>query len=123
LAYIATICQAGSRSITGVVGDFCRTVSDKFLHIMEYAVFGVLLHRTFSRQPKWIALSQNAVLLAVFIAMVYGATDEFHQSFVPGRSTEVNDWIADSIGASLGVVCSLIFNAIVAKRLQRKSHS
>ena len=32
--------------------------------------------------------------------MAYGATDEWHQSFVPGRSTELADWIADTAGAA-----------------------
>jgi len=30
---------------------------------------------------------------------VYGATDEFHQYFVPNRSAEVQDWLADIFGA------------------------
>jgi VanZ family protein len=36
------------------------------------------------------------------IATAYGAIDEFHQSFVPGRSSTVADGIADAAGAALG---------------------
>lgn len=95
-------------------------ISDKILHVMEYAGFAFLLHQTFSRQRRWYAISQNAVLLAVFIAMVYGATDEFHQSFVPGRSTELNDWIADSVGAVIGVLFSIVATAFMRKRSSRQ---
>ena len=95
-------------------------ISDKILHVMEYAGFAFLLHQTFSRQPRWYAISQNAILLAVFIAIVYGATDEFHQSFVPGRSTELNDWIADTLGAAVGVVFSIVATAVMRRRSGRQ---
>ena len=34
---------------------------------------------------------------------LFGATDEWHQSFVPGRASEVKDWVADTLGAALAV--------------------
>jgi VanZ family protein len=45
---------------------------------------------------------RGALLLALSLASLYGATDEFHQSFVPGRSADVLDWLADTLGAALG---------------------
>jgi VanZ family protein len=36
------------------------------------------------------------------IASAYAATDEWHQSFVPGRTADLHDWYADAIGALLG---------------------
>jgi VanZ family protein len=42
---------------------------------------------------------------------LYGASDEWHQSFVPGRMVEVADWLADSIGGVIGaVVAARFFN-------------
>jgi VanZ family protein len=35
---------------------------------------------------------------------VYGASDEFHQRFVPGRTADVLDWLADSLGACAFVI-------------------
>jgi VanZ family protein len=72
---------------------------DKILHATEYAVLGALL---------LVALrllgvrTWRAVLLATALASAYGASDEFHQSFVPGRSADVRDWVADTFGAALG---------------------
>ena len=40
---------------------------------------------------------------ALLAASAYGATDEFHQLFVPGRSCDVFDWLADTTGAALAV--------------------
>jgi VanZ family protein len=40
--------------------------------------------------------------------MLYAFTDELHQHFVPGRSVEFADWVADSHGAAAGVALYLI---------------
>jgi hypothetical protein len=50
-----------------------------------------------SRWSKWPAW------LAVLIVSVFGVTDEWHQSFVPGRDCDVLDWLADTTGAALAV--------------------
>jgi hypothetical protein len=42
--------------------------------------------------------------VSLVIVSAYGATDEWHQSFVPGRAMDVQDWIADTIGAAIAVV-------------------
>jgi VanZ family protein len=70
--------------------------SDKVLHCLAYGILGGLLafaaHRT--------ALSPA---VAVLLGVAYGATDEIHQSFVPGRSPDVRDWLADAVGVCLAV--------------------
>jgi len=74
---------------------------DKLLHATEYAVLGGLLVpalRAAGLRPS------AAVVAAVVIASAFGATDEFHQSFVPGRSADVADWVADTIGAAVGAL-------------------
>jgi VanZ family protein len=38
---------------------------------------------------------------ALLLAVLYGASDEFHQSFVPGRTMTISDLLVDLIGASL----------------------
>ena len=42
--------------------------------------------------------------MAIALASFYGMTDEFHQSFVPFRYSHVLDWVADTVGAGLGVL-------------------
>jgi VanZ family protein len=41
-------------------------------------------------------------------ASAYGAIDEFHQSFVPGRDCNVWDWLADTLGAFLGALAVML---------------
>jgi VanZ family protein len=38
------------------------------------------------------------------VTSAFGASDEWHQSFVPGRSAEVADWVADTAGAACAAV-------------------
>ena len=44
-----------------------------------------------------------SLLGAWTIAVVYGFTDEWHQSFVPGRTADPRDLLADAVGAALGL--------------------
>jgi VanZ family protein len=41
---------------------------------------------------------------------LYGASDEIHQGFVPGRSPEVWDWVADTLGSIAGVLAYFRFH-------------
>jgi VanZ family protein len=78
-------------------------LQDKLLHGLAYTVLGALL------VPGLRAAgcsARCAVLLAVALASVYGATDEIHQSFVPGRNADVLDWVADTLGATLGAAAT-----------------
>lgn len=67
-------------------------------HLGEYAVLGMLVllaerHRGF----------RTAAVIAIVVAAAYGASDEIHQMFVPMRSADPLDWLADIAGASLAV--------------------
>jgi hypothetical protein len=66
-------------------------------HFLEYFLLGVCLVIPFQRRPVWVA-----VLVAVVIASAYGVTDEWHQSFVPGRTPDLADWAIDTVAALAG---------------------
>ncbi|MFI5144557.1 MAG: VanZ family protein, partial [Ignavibacteria bacterium] len=40
---------------------------------------------------------------------LYGASDEFHQYFIPGRDCEFFDWVGDTVGAILAVLAIKYF--------------
>lgn len=81
----------------------------KTWHLIEYSILGALLWRAFYAEPgapasqtpdrswKWPAAK------AVLVAALYAAGDEYHQSFVPSRSSSVHDVVIDTIGAAAGV--------------------
>jgi VanZ family protein len=67
---------------------------DKVGHFLVFGLLGALIARTQPRRRWW---------LGVFVASLYGISDEFRQSFTPGRAVEVADWVADTLGALLSV--------------------
>src|SRR5688572_318437 len=78
-------------------------LGDKVLHAIEYALLGFLCYRAFCHAAgTWGG--QYAVLLAVVAPTVYGATDEWHQAFVPFREPDRWDLATDLLGALVGVL-------------------
>jgi len=73
---------------------------DKVVHAIVYSVLGGLFFLAL-RQTSSLTVGRLIVLAAAF-AFIYGVTDEVHQLFVPGRSAEVYDALADGIGGMLG---------------------
>lgn len=68
----------------------------KSAHIFEYAVFTLLLYRAL--RVSGIS-NKEAGVYSVILAVLYGASDEFHQSFTPGREPKVRDVFFDTLGA------------------------
>ena len=66
---------------------------DKVAHFGAYALLGALLAFAADR-------SRLPVIAAVAIGVMYGASDEIHQMYVPGRSPDVLDWAADAAGVA-----------------------
>lgn len=70
-------------------------------HLVVYAVLGALVARAWSPASGGrVRLGRAA--LAAGIAAIYGATDEAHQAFVPGRVASIADLGADAAGAAAG---------------------
>lgn len=87
-------------------------ISDKTGHFAGYALLGGLVLRALARS-RWQGVTRWAALQAWGICLVYGASDELHQWFVPGRSTAFDDWLADAAGAAFAVtVVRLVAGAI-----------
>ena len=97
IIYAAVIFHFSSES--NPLPELTTRIWDKALHAAEYAGLAMLLSRAlwgegFSRG--------RSMALALFVASAYGASDEWHQLFVPGRDSSVLDWMADTIGAAVG---------------------
>jgi VanZ family protein len=100
---------------------------DKIAHFSAYLVLGLLLMFATYRAPtarpaadstksvatSWETKGARGALIAMGIGIVYGITDELHQSMVPGRLPAFSDWVADSAGTVAGV---LIYLAIRRRR-------
>jgi VanZ family protein len=98
IALAVMIFMASSRS--HVAGPHIRG-GDKVAHFAVYGLLATLVIRAMRSAEE--RLRGPAALMAVVVASLYGITDEWHQSFTPGRSVEVADWLADTSGAALAV--------------------
>ena len=69
-------------------------------HALGYALLALAYLRGLANGERPTA---RQILLAVLLAGLYGATDEYHQSFVAGRGAAAADVLIDTIGAIVGV--------------------
>ena len=84
---------------------------DKLEHMLEYGLFGLLLGRAFrftvgGKRGLWWAVG------TVLVGSAVGALDEFYQSFVPGRDSDIHDWMADSFALLLAVLFTQLVSVV-----------
>jgi VanZ family protein len=105
IAYAVLIFSLSSMSHTPQPVEVTDSVGHELLttteHAIEYIIFGMLLLGGFRSLEK---TRKDAAYLAFLIAVLYAATDEIHQYFVPYRICDVKDLLADSAGALAGII-------------------
>ena len=102
------------REIADTIEYFVR----KTAHMTEFAILSILLF-------VWLGLWEMGMWRRAAIAFaataVYGASDEFHQLFVPGRAGRVSDVMIDSTGALAGVIIFMLLVKVVQLLRRRRS--
>jgi VanZ family protein len=83
-------------------------------HLTEYAILAALLYRAFRRQ------SDRVFILALIVAGIYAALDEFHQSFIRSRTGSPWDVAIDCLGALIGVAMWRFFHNRKSQIANRK---
>ena len=76
--------------------------NDKLLHLLGYALMGALCMRAWLTGP--FKHTGMVIILAIITTVLYGASDEFHQAFVPYRHADVFDVVADGVGGVIGTI-------------------
>lgn len=90
-------------SVTSDQLDTIHLFVRKFGHWTEYAILTFLLIRAVAKQfPQWPINWRCGCSLA--LAVIYAASDEWHQSFVPSRSASVYDFMIDGFGALCAIL-------------------
>lgn len=108
--FVLAVTSVPGRELAAV-GRYDFPGADKAVHATLYAVLGLLAARA-SADQKIAWRSAAGVLVGV---MLFGAVDEWHQRFIPGRAPSVYDWMADSVGAATGVALA----TAVSRRQER----
>ena len=81
-------------------------LNDKLVHVSLYSVLGLTLG-----WGRFAGTRNPPHPLMIAFGFFYGVVDEWHQSFVPFRSPEVADFVADAAGVTIGY---LVFFGVVA---------
>lgn len=72
----------------------------KTIHFFEFGILFFLYFRAIRNTIK-ISTFFKMSLLAFILAVLYGASDEFHQTFITGRTGTLRDAIIDASGAGV----------------------
>ena len=107
MGVIFYLSSLGESDLPALPGNF-----DKVIHIFLYLILAFLLSLSLNKS----GIKRYVFLLAFLISVFYGASDEFHQSFVPDRDVSLYDLLADAFGAFLGgYFASKIIGSFVKK--------
>ncbi|MBU1863320.1 MAG: VanZ family protein [Candidatus Omnitrophica bacterium] len=82
-------------------GGFTLPVSDKIIHCIEFLLLPFFTIRAFRRCPAE-KIRRNFLLFTIIFSLLYAASDEFHQWFIPNRQCSFFDLIADYFGIGIG---------------------
>lgn len=100
VAWMAVIFALSSQSQLPTPAGMSDDARSMIGHLCVYAILAVLLWMALPR--GWPASRRIAVAFAG--AMLFGVTDEWHQSFVPHRESTFSDLVLDAIGASVALL-------------------
>lgn len=96
---------AGIYFVTDLV-EYAYAHKDKVAHMFLYFGLGVFLHMTF-RSSDSSVMRKYAAPFAFIVGILYGISDEIHQSYVPGRTSSVADLFANGLGLMLAQIVLL----------------
>lgn len=92
-------------------------ITRKSAHFIAYMILGILAillllqFENISKKPQF----------AFLICVLYAASDEIHQLFVPGRAGQIRDVMIDSCGSIVGIAVVLLFIKLIKMRRKRKN--
>ena len=81
-------------------GNVLTFLTRKAAHIFMYFVLGMLMYNIVK---DYGFTTRRAICLSILFSLTYAGSDEFHQLFVQGRSSEIGDILIDTTASSVGI--------------------
>lgn len=97
--YMVLIFYLSFKPASGYIKLFPIIAGLKIVHLIEYGFMYYLVRYALIKTTK--LHNKEIFLLGLFITVLYGLTDEFHQIFVPFRTAKLSDAFANGVGAIL----------------------
>lgn len=86
--------------LNSTFGSLANFIVRKGAHFTEYFIFYMLLYNAFKENFSF----KKALLFSLIGVFLYSSSDEFHQSFVPGRGPSFKDVLIDTSGGVAAMV-------------------
>lgn len=93
----------------------------KSAHFVEYGILALLFYRALVNTADFS--KKKAGILALLFVVFYGISDEYHQSFTPGREPTVRDVAIDSFGGVTAIVLLWKYLPKMPRRLRKLAKS
>ncbi|NNU78181.1 VanZ family protein [Clostridium estertheticum] len=90
--YVFNLLGLNLNNIFGTLSDF---IVRKASHFTEYFILYMLIYRAMNKSKK---IDMKIFITSILIVFLYACSDEFHQSFVPGRGPAFRDVMVDTCG-------------------------
>ena len=116
--YMALIFYLSSGPITFSV---VKQIPDYYLHSIGYSVLYVLVFWGLNEgvRPRG---RYGGYWLPLLVTVLYGASDEYHQGFVPSREASYGDLLADSVGGLIGIAWVALADRLIPRFRPGRSH-
>lgn len=101
-----------TKSKTETIVDKLNKPLRKCMHASVYFILAILI---FNFLKIYNLKNWKNALFTIIISFLYACTDEYHQTFVKGRTGQFTDTLIDTLGAITGVVCICIIIKIIKK--------
>ncbi|NEN25141.1 hypothetical protein G3O08_16695 [Cryomorpha ignava] len=103
-AFIMLLCGLPGQDLPNI--DFWEIdIEDKIAHLGVFGILGFLMVYGFIRKNSQKNISRKHILILILAATAYGALTEILQGLLfPSRFASLSDFLADSLGAILGIV-------------------
>lgn len=84
----------------------------KIMHFTEYLILSLLLLNALNKTNI-----KNKYFITILTCFIYAITDEYHQTFITGRTGQFIDVLIDTAGSILGLI---IYNKITLKKDKKR---
>lgn len=105
-------------TLSSIPGSSFSPIEFPYAHLIAHSLlFGMLYYlgyRAFKHQHYSRFVSEFSLLITLLFVMAYGASDEYHQSFTPGRTEEFKDFLFDFCSA-----VAVLFIILVVERVRK----
>ena len=89
-------------------------------HLTEYAILALLFWRGLRGGSAWAAKLSILFVVTLLVCAAFAASDEFHQLFVPSRTSSMQDVMIDIAGAFIGLTICV---AVARRKVLKEKHA